>query len=108
MLKLPLCPYCKAIYRYGDVKKNTHKKSIKCHNCGKSFEVSYLKGRIIFICIVAALLIVINILLLNFVSGITILACLLITVAVVGIAVLLFPYTVRYKKTEAEKDKKRA
>ena len=45
MLKLPLCPYCHAVYHYRQVRENTHKEEIACHNCGKKFKVSYKKGR---------------------------------------------------------------
>lgn len=34
------CPYCKTIYRYGDLKKLTYKKSGTCYHCKRSFKVS--------------------------------------------------------------------
>lgn len=104
LLKLPLCPYCKAIYRYGDVKKTTHKKSVECHNCKRKFRVSYIKGRIIILSVAAALLIILNMLIMNFLSGATISGCFITTVIFVGITVLLFPFTVRYKKIDGQSE----
>lgn len=104
LLKLPVCPYCKAIYRYGDVRKKTHDSTIKCHNCHKSFMVSYVKGRVILLLAAAVLLIAINVLMFNFINGVTLLGCLIFTAVFISLAVLLFPYTVRYKKIDGEEE----
>lgn len=101
-MKLPLCPYCKAIYRYGDVKRVTHNKSCECHNCKRKFSVSYIKGRIIIILITTVILIALNLLLFNFVNGVTVIACLIINALFISLAVILFPFTVRFKKLDGE------
>lgn len=108
MLKLPLCPYCKAIYRYGDVKRITHNKGCECHNCKRKFSVSYIKGRIIIILITAVILIALNLLLLNFVNGVNIIACLIINALFIGLAVILFPFTVSFKKIDGEENNDKA
>ena len=103
MLKLPLCPYCGAIYRYGEVKKFRNKENIKCRHCGKEFSVSKTKGRIILITVAAVILIALNILMFNFIKGLTVLGCFIITVAAVSLTVILFPFTTRFKKKDDEK-----
>ena len=82
MLKLPLCPYCEAIYRYGEVKAFKNKE----------------KGRIILIIVAAIILIALNILLFNIIKGLTVFGCFVITVAAVSLTVILFPFTTRFKK----------
>lgn len=98
ILRLPICPYCHALTRYGDVKRTTHNKIIKCHNCKKNYQVSYLKGRIILILIVSIALIVINIFLLKQTAGITLPFLAIGDAIVILVAVFLFPFTVKYKE----------
>ena len=107
MLKLPLCPYCHAIYHYKTVRETTKEKEQICHNCQKKFTVSYKKGRAVLILAAALVLIVLNILLLTIFENITIWVCLAVTVLLVLLVTLLFPYTVRYKKTENTDNKKK-
>lgn len=105
MLKLPVCPYCKAVYRYGDVRNLKNKKNERCHHCKRSFRVSVLKGRVVLISCAAALLIVINLLLINIIEGLTILGCFVITAILIAGCLLLFPYTVRFYEIEGERNK---
>lgn len=102
MLKLPTCPYCNAIYRYGDVRKRTHQKNVKCYNCERQFRVFYIKGRLIVLLVAIVLMIIINLLIFNFLKGITILGCFVITAVFIGLAILIFPFTVKYKITEGK------
>ena len=55
MLKLPVCPHCHTIYRYGDVKKTLYEKNHKCYHCNKIFIIS--KIRILFLFIIIALIV---------------------------------------------------
>lgn len=100
MLKLPLCPYCHAVYHYKTVRETTHNKEEICHNCGKKFKISYKKGRIWLLLAAAVLLVIINIVCLNLFENITVWVCLGVTVALLLLIIPLFPYTVRYKKAE--------
>ena len=108
MLKLPVCPYCHAVYHYKTVQKTVKQKEITCHNCKKTFLISYKKGRFLLLLFVAVFLVGFNLFLLNILKNITIWGCLTVTVVFVLIAMLLFPYTVRYKKKaeSAKKEKK--
>lgn len=100
MLKLPLCPYCHAVYHYGQVREKTHNKEIACHHCGKKFAVSYKKGRALLLLIAAAVLVAVNLLCLNLFENITIWVCMSITIVLLALTIPLFPYTVRFKKLE--------
>lgn len=104
LLKLPVCPYCKAVYRYGDVRRKNHNSTIKCHNCNKNFKASYFKGRIIILIVAAVVLITLNSLIFNFIKGVTLLGCLIFTAVFISITFLLFPYTVRYKKIDDDEE----
>lgn len=105
MLRLPVCPYCKAVYRYGDIRRLEGKKSENCHHCKRSFRISRVRGRVILISCAAVLLIGLNILLMNIVEGLTVLGCFVITVILIAGCVLLFPYTVRFYEIDGEREK---
>ena len=108
MLKLPVCPYCHAVYHYKTVRDTVKQKEMTCHNCKKTFSISYKKGRFVLLLVVSVFLVGFNLFLLNILENITIWGCLTVTVVFVLIAMLLFPYTVRYKKKaeSAKKEKK--
>lgn len=100
MLKLPLCPYCHAVYHYRQVRENTHKEEIACHNCGKKFKVSYKKGRALLLLAAAAVLVAVNLICLNLFENITVWVCLGVTAFLLALTIPMFPYTVRYKTGE--------
>ncbi len=41
--KLPTCPYCGTIYRYGDVAGRLAKRGESCYHCGGKFRVVRVK-----------------------------------------------------------------
>lgn len=98
IFKLPICPYCHAVTRYGDVKRTAHDKIRKCHHCSKNYRVSYLKGRIILLSIVCVALIIINIFLLKQTTGVTIPFLAIGNAVIIFISVFFFPFTVKYKE----------
>lgn len=99
MIKLPVCPHCNSVYYYKEVNKLSGYKKIECRNCGKVFEVSKLKSRIIFSLIYFVLLILLNVLFLAvFNAGGFV--CIFITFALICLYVFLLPYTVKFKNIE--------
>lgn len=40
MFKLPVCPHCHTVYRYGDVRQVMNKKQYECYNCKKTMIIS--------------------------------------------------------------------
>lgn len=102
--KLPVCPHCNAIYRYNEVKNISKYKNIECRHCGKIFTVCSKKGKLIYFSIVAAVLIFINILMMNFFMGFTIYHCLAVTIIIFGLSLFYLPYTVKFKKWKDPED----
>ncbi|HHZ06831.1 MAG TPA: hypothetical protein GX401_08630 [Clostridiales bacterium] len=100
MLKLPVCPHCHAVYRYGEVKKLAKYKKIQCRHCNKIFYVSSVKGKAIYIGIICALLIMINIFMFNVISNITVYHCLIVNVVIISLSLLWMPFTVKFKKLD--------
>ncbi len=100
MLKLPTCPYCEARYNYKDIKQIYKNKSECCHNCKKSFNISYLKGRIILIIIAIIIFSIINVISYNIFVNINIWINLACTIGLVTGLTTLFPYTVRFLKSD--------
>ncbi len=52
MPKLPVCPHCHTIYRYGDVSKLIFEKEHKCYHCEKKFRISRRNIFILFLVII--------------------------------------------------------
>lgn len=101
--KLPVCPYCNAIYRYGEVKNLSKYKNVKCRHCKKIFKVSYKKRRAVYLTVFCIFLILLNILFYNIFRNMTIYISLSITVLLLCIAFFLLPYTVKFLKSDINK-----
>lgn len=101
--KLPVCPYCNAIYRYGEVKNLSKYKNIKCRHCKKIFRVSSKKRKAVYLTVVSIILILINLLFYNIFRNMTIYISLSITVLLLCVAFLLLPYTVKFVKSDINK-----
>ncbi|MCQ2514557.1 MAG: hypothetical protein MJ089_05660 [Ruminococcus sp.] len=50
-MKLPVCPYCHTVYRYGDVKGELSKKKHNCYNCKNKFKISVKAVVMLFVVI---------------------------------------------------------
>ncbi|MGN0537604.1 MAG: hypothetical protein ACI4M3_06475 [Acutalibacteraceae bacterium] len=97
MFKLPVCPYCHAVNSYNDVRKSTKLKVKRCHHCNAMYRISYLAGRIILLSVVGTLLIAFNLLILYTSKVLDLRLMTIVTFLGVDLAVVLFPFTVRYK-----------
>lgn len=106
MLKLPVCPYCHAVNSYNDVRKSAKVKAKRCHHCNAMYRVSYLSGRIILLIIAGIILAAFNLLILYTSQGLNLQLMLIVTAMGVTLAVMLFPFTVRYKRMSREEIKK--
>ena len=99
MFKLPVCPHCKTVYRYKEVKENNKKKVIKCYHCKKEFHNSRIGIAVLalIVCVVTAS---INIILLNSSSAsfIYIIPISIISITAVIIGMLMIPFFISYKK----------
>lgn len=91
---LPVCPHCKTIYRYGDVRKLLLKKEEKCYHCEKIFKISKKKLIILLLEFLLALLAV-NLLLIGFV-GVNLITLFIINVVLTALAATLLPYYILF------------
>ena len=97
MFKLPECPYCHTIYRYGDVRKTVYKSEEKCYHCKKSFKVSKIKILILFL-IIAFITAILNIFQLYMIEDLTSIGIIITNVVVVTLGIFLIPYFIGYKE----------
>ena len=109
MFKLPICPHCGTIYRYGEVKNTVKHKTIKCYHCGKSFSVGK-KKTVLFFAILIAAAAGINIFELYVSPELNFLFLAATNTILLIIGILLIPFFITYKnndsKTKAKKPKK--
>lgn len=106
MLKLPTCPYCNTIYRYGEVSKTKTEKTHICYNCKKEFKVSK-KGIIVLLLLVIVIATIINVFQLYITPSLNILLLLATNVILVLTGILLIPFFIEYKKLKSDKKNKK-
>lgn len=99
MFKLPVCPYCKTVYRYEDVKKTISKKREKCYHCNKVFKISK-KGAALWFALLVASGTAVNITELCIFKNMGFIALNISNIAVILIFLLLLPFFISYKKQE--------
>lgn len=97
MFKLPTCPHCNTIYRYGDVKKAINKKSCECYNCRKKFNVSKKKLPILLLLMII-FGITANIVELNIFTNINFISLTVTNIVIITIFILFVPFFIRFKK----------
>ena len=85
-----VCPRCKTIYRYGDLNGLKFKKETVCYHCHKKLRVKKtgVWWLLLEMLIIYALL---NVILLGFVQGLSLLALFLINIIPAAAAVVLLP-----------------
>lgn len=97
MFKLPVCPHCKTIFRYKDVKKEAVKKECTCYHCGKKFRVS--KKKILFLFLIIALITAIfDVLALYMIAGTSFIGLMILNIIAVTAGFFLIPCFVEFKK----------
>lgn len=94
MPKLPVCPHCHTIYRYGDVRKLVFKKEHTCYHCDKKFSVSRKNIFILFL-IIALITAIFNLLEL-YVMTADFTALMITNVITLSVGVILIPFFVRF------------
>lgn len=107
MLKLPVCPYCGAIYRYKDISSMPAEKRHMCYHCKREFGVSRKKGKIILVFSVCIILIIFNLIALYNFKGINFPIMVIANFLCVLIAFILFPFTTRFYPIKLTKSEKR-
>lgn len=99
MFKLPVCPHCGTIFRYGDVNKLLYKKNVECYHCGKKFKVSRIKILILFL-IIALITAIFDVFELYVIGNVTFLTLMITNIVIVFVGVLLMPFFVRFKSVK--------
>ena len=98
MFKLPVCPHCKTVYSYKEVKDNNKKKVIQCYHCKKDF-YNGRAGITVLALIVVAVAAAVNVFILNITSDnfLSVIPITVVSVIAVIIGMLLVPFFIKYK-----------
>ncbi len=101
MFRLPICPYCHTIFRYGDV-KNNKENIIECYHCKNEFKKGRIKGYIILGLIITALAVTLNIIILNLTASFvtSIIPIMIVSIVAVILFMILTPFFTEYKRME--------
>jgi hypothetical protein len=107
MFKLPVCPYCKTVYGYGEIRKNKNKKIIQCYHCKNNFKQNHFPGCAVSAVILIAAAVVWNLIILNMTADFitSIIPIILISVTAVIIFMILIPFFTSYKKIKGIEEK---
>lgn len=97
MMKLPVCPYCNTIYRYGDIKKIINNKNSDCYHCKKKFKIIKKNILIMFAAIILITAIV-DCFELFVMSGTNFITLMITNIIALAIGFFITPYFVRFKK----------
>ena len=100
MFKLPVCPHCGAVYRYGDTRKAVKSKINECYHCKKSFRVRILPYALVMALPLTAICVAMNIVLLSRMKQLSLLPLFAVTIAFLLIIWALIPFFLKFKKTD--------
>ncbi len=106
MFRLPTCPHCGTVYRYGDVTRERKKKNHTCYHCERPFSVRHLPGMLIPSGIGIALCILTNVLLLDRMKVLNLILLFVITLLYIGLIILASPFFTRFKSGDETKRRK--
>ncbi len=102
MFKLPVCPYCKTVYRYKDTVNAVRKKENECYHCHKKFKAKIFPYILIEAVVFIALSIGMNLLILSRMSSFNLLPLFASTIGFLLIIILLIPFFTCFKKSEED------
>ncbi len=97
MFRLPICPHCHTVYRYGDVKKVSKKKQEKCYHCKNDFKVSK-SGIWVLLLIILVIGVGLNIFQLSVFENINFAVIFVTNIVLILLAVLFLPFFMSFKK----------
>lgn len=97
MFKLPTCPYCNTVYRYGDVRKIQYHKGHKCYHCKKDFKISR-KGVWLLLLIVTVAAVFINVFQLYATPSLNFFLLMAVDIITVLIGFFLIPFFINFKQ----------
>ena len=103
---MPVCPHCHAVFSYSEVRNMKQGDKI-CYHCKKKFSVRKLLPAFIFLSVVCALLVVINLAVIFSTENISIMI-IIVDLLFVTAAVLMLPLTVSFKAEKLTKSEKKS
>ena len=103
--KQSVCPHCKTVYRYSDLKKIMWKKSDSCYHCKKNFKVSR-KGFFILALELTAIYAIINIIAIGVVESVNFISLFIMNIIPALAAVMLLPLYIEIIRDSKKKKQK--
>ena len=97
MFKLPVCPHCQTIYRYGDVRKNLNTKIHTCYHCKKQFKSSF-SGLWLLLLIIVAVGIIVNLIEITIFASTNVIALLVTNIVLILFFLLFVPFFTKFRK----------
>ncbi len=88
--KHSVCPHCKTVYRYSDLKKIMWKKSEECYHCKKNFRVSR-KSFLILALELIAIYAIMNVIAIGVVESVNFISLFIMNIIPALAAVMLLP-----------------
>lgn len=98
-MKLPVCPHCHTVYRYGEVRRLLLQKEASCYHCQKRFHIKKMRCLLLLL-IWAAVCVAVDILSLIWIGNITLIGIFITNVILAVPAILLTPYFIRFTENE--------
>lgn len=100
MFKLPVCPYCKTVYSYKDVKNNRNNKEIECYHCKNKFKQIKISGFAVLAIILIISAVIINLIILNLTAKFitSIIPLMVVSIIAVLLFMLINPFFIKYKE----------
>ena len=106
MFRLPVCPHCGTVYRYGDTKKAQRQKINTCYHCKKQFRAKLLPYVAVEALVLAAICVGINILLLTRMTEMNLVLLFAVTFVFLLLIYVLYPFFMTFAKIR-EKNKQK-
>ena len=98
-MKLPVCPHCHTVYRYGEVRRLLLHREAVCYHCQKRFQIK--KTRCLLLLLIwVAVCVAVNILSLVLIGNITVIGMFITNVILAVLAILLTPFFIRFTANE--------
>jgi CXXC-20-CXXC protein len=104
VFRLPVCPHCHAIYRYGDARKSLNTKIHTCYHCKKQFKTSFSGLWILFL-IAVVIGIFVNIFEMTAFSGTNVIALMITNIVLILFFLLFVPFFTKFRKFGADAQK---
>ena len=113
MFRLPTCPHCDTVYRYGDIvrilkqdrRKKKKERENTCYHCEKQYSVKYLPGIVIPVVVWIVLSIGTNLLMLSRMTRLNLVVMFVMTILYLILAAVITPFFIRFEKCGTKKKK---